>query len=129
MERLYLQKSYANSATPIFTVIAREGKQSQPLRTACSSASLSLRSLWLTPRNAYAMTIDISGKDCRDVPWNVSTGVSCHAYLIFGDVYCVINSVSLLNINFCWCKMSGRKLGAIKLITRDSNRGLCLEIS
>ena len=73
--------------------------------------------------------LDISGKDCRDVPWNVSTGVSCHAYLIFGDVYCVINSVSLLNINFCWCKMSGRKLGAIKLITRDSNRGLCLEIS
>ena len=27
--------------------------------------------------------LDISGKDCRDVPWNVSTGVSCHAYLIF----------------------------------------------
>jgi hypothetical protein len=31
-------------------------------------------------------SIDISGKDFRDVPWNVSTGVSCHAYLIFGDV-------------------------------------------
>jgi hypothetical protein len=30
--------------------------------------------------------IDISGKDCRDVPWNVSTRVSGHAYFIFGDV-------------------------------------------
>jgi hypothetical protein len=30
-------------------------------------------------------SLDISGKDCRDVPWNVSTEVSCHAYLIFGE--------------------------------------------
>ncbi|MFM6582085.1 MAG: HNH endonuclease, partial [Dolichospermum sp.] len=31
--------------------------------------------------------LDISGKDCRDVPWNVSTGVLGHAYLVSGDVY------------------------------------------
>ncbi len=27
--------------------------------------------------------LDISGNECRDVPWNVSTRVSYHAYLIF----------------------------------------------
>jgi len=37
----------------------------------------------------YLIKIDLSGKDCRDVPWNVSTKnvstkVVGHAYLIFG---------------------------------------------
>jgi hypothetical protein len=36
-------------------------------------------------RYSLLFQIDISEKECRDVPWNVSTGVSGHAYLISGD--------------------------------------------
>ena len=32
-------------------------------------------------------SIHISGKEGTDVPWNVSTKVSNHLHLIFGDVY------------------------------------------
>jgi hypothetical protein len=31
--------------------------------------------------------LDISKKECRDVPWNASTRVLGYAYLISGDVY------------------------------------------
>ena len=34
----------------------------------------------------FNFVIDISEKDCRYVPWNVSTRVSGHAHLILGDV-------------------------------------------
>jgi hypothetical protein len=34
-------------------------------------------------------TLDISKKECRDVPWNVSTRFLENAYLISGDVYSI----------------------------------------
>jgi len=39
----------------------------------------------------FICLLDFSGKDCRDVPWNVSTRVSNDAHLIFGDVYWLWN--------------------------------------
>jgi two-component system Ni(II)/redox-responsive regulator NrsR len=39
-------------------------------------------------------TLDISKKECRDVPWNVSTRFLENAYLISGDVYLIQQTMS-----------------------------------
>jgi hypothetical protein len=44
--------------------------------------------------------LDISRKECRDVPWNVSTRVLGYVYLISGDVYYILDApVAIKRLN------------------------------